>query len=168
MLRLTDIKTWTAAQISRRIFLAITSMSLLLFVLFWTLGFDTPYEDSPNFNAPLLTDALLWLMVMLLLGASALTAWSVATFIRKRGKTDTRTNNIPAKAISYTMAITTAALLVLSFSAGSSEPIRANGLQYSSWLWLKSADMFITTSTIMIAVASATIITFSIINKRRK
>ena len=118
MLRLTDIKTWTAAQISRRIFLAITSMSLLLFVLFWTLGFDTPYEDSPNFNAPLLTDALLWLMVMLLLGASALTAWSVATFIRKRGNTDARTNNIPAKAISYTMAITTAALLFLSFSAG--------------------------------------------------
>ena len=87
---------------------------------------------------------------------------------RKRGNTDARTNNIPAKAISYTMAIVTTALLVLSFSVGSSEPIRANGMLYSSWLWLKSADMFIITSSIMIAVASATIITFSIINKRRK
>lgn len=168
MLRLPDIKTWTAAQISQRIFLVLTATSLLLFVLFWTLGFDIPYDESPNFNAPLFTDALLWLITLLLLGTATLTAWSVATFVRKRGKEDARTNNIPAKAITYTTAIVTAALLMVSFAIGSSEPINANGLQYSSWLWLKTADMFIITSVVLIVIASATIITYSIINKRRK
>ena len=141
---------------------------MLLFVLFWTLGFDIPYEDSPNFNAPLFTDALLWLIALLLLGTATLTAWSVATFVRKRGKEDASTNNIPAKAITYTTAIATAALLIVSFVIGSSEPINANGLQYGSWLWLKTADMFIITSAVLIVIASATIITYSIINKRRK
>ena len=69
MLRLPDFKTWTTAQISQRIFIVLTATSLLLFVLFWTLGFDIPYEDSPNFNAPLFTDALLWLIALLLLVA---------------------------------------------------------------------------------------------------
>ena len=168
MLRLPDFKTWTTAQISQRIFIVLTATSFLLFVLFWTLGFDIPYEDSPNFNAPLFTDALLWLIALLLLGTATLTAWSVATFVRKRGKEDASTNNIPAKAITYTTAIATAALLIVSFVIGSSEPINANGLQYGSWLWLKTADMFIITSAVLIVIASATIITYSIINKRRK
>ena len=168
MLRLPDFKTWTTAQISQRIFIVLTATSLLLFVLFWTLGFDIPYEDSPNFNAPLFTDALLWLIALLLLGTATLTAWSVATFVRKRGKEDASTNNIPAKAITYTTAIATAALLIVSFVIGSSEPINANGLQYGSWLWLKTADMFIITSAVLIGISSATIITYSIINKRRK
>ena len=168
MLRLPDFKTWTTAQISQRIFIVLTATSLLLFVLFWTLGFNIPYEDSPNFNAPLFTDALLWIIALLLLGTATLTAWSVATFVRKRGKEDASTNNIPAKAITYTTAIATAALLIVSFVIGSSEPINANGLQYGSWLWLKTADMFIITSAVLIVIASATIITYSIINKRRK
>ena len=58
MKKISDWRLLTTEQISSRIFYVIVALSAVLFILFWLIGYDMPYEEDPEYNAPLLTGVL--------------------------------------------------------------------------------------------------------------
>lgn len=130
----------------------------VVFVLFWLVGFNRPYDEDPNFNAPLLTDVLMVLMILMVIGGIGLAVWSVVWHLKIRGRGESRENNIPVKKIAYCVAGGTALMLLLTFLLGSSAPMLINGTTFDDTLWLKVSDMFISSSLLLITVAIAAVI----------
>jgi hypothetical protein len=51
-------------------------VSILVFLLFFLIGYNIPYEENPNMNNPLLTDAVIILCILYTVVAVAATIWS--------------------------------------------------------------------------------------------
>ena len=84
--------------------------------------------------------------------------WSVLRTLKVRGKSESVDNNIPTRKISYAVVLTTLASLLLFFFAGSSRPMTVNGVSYTDGFWLKTADMFVVTGSMLIVLAVAAVI----------
>lgn len=140
----------------------LTALTALVFVLFWTVGFDTPYDENPDQNAPLLTDAVLVLAYVYILAAVALTVWAVVRTMRNDTTRGT-VNGVPTRRIARFVAGGTALLLAVTFLLTPSTPLTVNGAAYTDTVWLKASGMFVTTSAVMavVAVAATTITRFT-------
>ena len=66
-------------QLSSRIFYIIIGVIVVLFALFWIIGYDMPYDDNPDYSAPLLTDALIWFMIVLTFATLGLLCSALST-----------------------------------------------------------------------------------------
>ena len=153
-----QLRNWPTEKISSRALYLLVGIAMVVFVLFWLVGFDRPFEDDPNFNAPLFTNVLLVLMVLYLLLGIGFSVWSVVNLLRKRGKTEAVENGIPVKKIGYLVTGGVVVLLLLTFALGSTAPMKINGATYASSFWLRTSDMFIVTSLVMMLVAVAAVI----------
>ena len=103
-----------------------------------------------NFVSPAIADVMLWLMYITLAVAMSVTAYSVWHGLRFRRKGDDVVNGVPAGRIGWCVAIGFVLLLVVTFLLGSSKPIVTNGERFTDVFWLKTTDMFIYTSIILI------------------
>ena len=56
-------------KLPSRVLYVLSGVTVLVFALFWLVGFNRPYDEDGNFNAPLFTDVLLVLMLLLTAGA---------------------------------------------------------------------------------------------------
>ncbi|MGI6232072.1 MAG: hypothetical protein ACOYJF_04365 [Prevotella sp.] len=153
-----DWKHWSSERLSTTVLYAMVVLTAIVFVLFWFVGYDRPYADDPNFNAPLFTDALLGLITLILVAALFFSGWSVYRALKVRGRGERMVNNIPVKKIGYSIIIGVAALLIVTFALGSSKPMTINGILFDGTFWLKTADMLINTTLILILVATGAII----------
>lgn len=151
-MKIKDFKSWSAEKISQRIFYVLIALSVCVFGLFFLLGYDLPFEENPDFNAPLFTDALIGLMWLFFLVAVVVAVVSVVKGNRLAGRNDKMSNGIPAVKISRSVWFATLFLLVITFVAGSSAPMLINGEQYNDWFWVKASDMFVLTAVIMLVV----------------
>ena len=138
-------------KLPSRVLYVLSGVTVLVFALFWLVGFNRPYDEDGNFNAPLFTDVLLVLMLLLTAGAIGVAAWSAIW----SGKVN---NNIPVRKIGLAVAAGTALMLLLTFLLASSAPMRINGLDYTDTFWLKASGMFVSTSLAMIFVAIAAVV----------
>ena len=82
MKKISDWRLLTTEQISSRIFYVIVALSAVLFVLFWLIGYDMPYEEDPEYNAPLLTGVLVSFMIVLTIAAVVLMTWGLIRSVR--------------------------------------------------------------------------------------
>ncbi|MBM6993717.1 MAG: hypothetical protein I3J02_10740 [Prevotella sp.] len=156
-----DIHQWknsSTEKVSSRIFYPMVIVSVVVFALFWFVGHDRPYDENPNFNAPLFTDIFLFLSYLLIAATIGFGIWSVVRTMKLRGKGEAYNNNIPVKKIGYSIGIGALLLMVLSFLVGSSREMTINGVKYGDWFWLKVSDMFIYTSLILLLVAVGAVI----------
>ncbi len=144
-----------ADKIAGRVLIALVAATAILFAAFFLIGFDTPFADDSNFNAPILTDALLVFVYLLTALAVAVAIVAVVRGLRLKNKTDRVVNGIPAAKIARGSAILLTATLVVTFALGSSSPLTINGVTYADTFWLKATDMFIYTSAVLLAVAVA-------------
>ena len=144
-----------ADRIAGRVLIALVAATAVLFIAFFLIGFDTPFADDSNFNAPILTDALLIFVYLLTAAAVAVTAVAMVRSLRLKNKTDKVVNGIPAAKIARGSALLLAATLAVTFAFGSSSPLTINGVAYADTFWLKATDMFIYTSAVLLAVAVA-------------
>ena len=96
-MKIRNIRHWATERISQTILYAMVGVSILVFILFWTIGYNRPDIDDPNFNDPLLTSTLIVLMWIMLITALATTVWSIASTLKKRGKAQRIENGIPVK-----------------------------------------------------------------------
>ena len=55
-----------AEQISQKVFRLMIGLAVLVFGLFYLIGYDLPFDENPDFNAPLFTDVLIFLMLSLI------------------------------------------------------------------------------------------------------
>ena len=76
MLRLSNIRHWPTERISQRVLYLLITLAAVVFVLFYGIGYDRPFADNPNFNAPLFTDLLLSLMLVLTVLAGGIVVFS--------------------------------------------------------------------------------------------
>ena len=145
-------------KLSKRVFYGIVAIIIVIFSMFYLIGYHTPYWDNPDFNSPLLTNVLLAFMFLLLVCTVCLSVWSVVTSLKKRGKSERLYNGIPVKRNTYIIVFGTVILLVCTFLLASTSPILVNGKEFSNSWWLKLSDMFIWTTGILILIAFASVV----------
>jgi hypothetical protein len=151
--------------ISSRVLMVLVGIIAVAFSAFYLIGYDNPYEENPSFNAPKLTNVILIISYLLIIGTILLTVFSLVMAFRNRNKSAAVVNNVPAARIAYIVSGSVVLLLVLTFLFGSSAPMTINGKQYAHSLWLKTADMFIFTALAMLVAAIAAV-AYSSLNKR--
>ena len=157
-MKIKDIRSWSAEKISQRIFYVLIALSVLVFGLFFLIGYDMPFDENPDFNAPLFTDVLIGLMWTFLLIAVVVAVVAVVKANRYAGKEAERSNGIPAGRIFRSTWLGTLLLLVLTFVCGSSAPMLINGETYGDWFWIKASDMFVLTSIALLAAGVAAVL----------
>lgn len=135
------------------IIIGLIAISAVVFIAFWSVGYDMPYEEDADFNAPLLTDMLLGYIYLMVVVAIGVTAYSVVHGIRTRGRQGFSENGVAAGRIAIATWVFTVLLLVISFALGSTEPIKVNGKDFCEGIWLRLSDMFIISSGVMILLA---------------
>lgn len=157
-MKMKDLKGWQTEKISQRVFYVLIGLSVLVFGLFFLVGYSMPFEENPDFNAPLFTDVLLGLMWLLLLLALGLSVYSIVKGYRLSVREEKMRNGIPENKIFRFTWLFTLGLLVVTFLVGSSVPMLINGSEFGDWMWLKVSDMFVTTSILMLLAAFGAVI----------
>ena len=100
--------------------------------------------------SPFFADLMLWLMYLAVIAAIAVTIASVVKTLRMRTKDDEVVNGVPQARIAWTTAFCFVVCLAVTWLIGSSRPLLTNGQLFTSTFWLKTTDMFIYTSIILI------------------
>ena len=145
-------------KLSSRVLYVLVGFIVVVFALFWLIGYDRPFDEDGNFNAPLFTDVLLVFMLILPAGACGVAVWSAIRSNKASGGGERVVNNIPVRMIGRCVAGGTALALVLTFLFGSSAPMKINGADYADTFWLKASDMFVATSLLMIVAAVGAVV----------
>ena len=135
------------------IIIGLIAISAVVFIAFWCVGYDMPYEEDADFNAPLLTDMLLGYIYLLTSSAIGVTVYSIVHGIKTRGRQSLTENGVPAGRITIITWGVTFALLASTFALGSTDPIKVNGKDFCEGIWLRLSDMFIISSGVMILLA---------------
>lgn len=148
-----NLRNKPADRLAGMVLVAVIAVTAVLFAAFYLVGFDTPFADDANFNAPVLTDVLLVFIYILLAMAIAVAVVAVARGLRIRDKAEGVVNGVPASRIARGSAILLGATLAVTFALGSAEPMGINGGRYTDVFWLKATDMFINTSGVLLLVA---------------
>ena len=78
-LSLRDIKHWKAVKVSQSVFYLLMTLIVVVYALFFLVGYEHPYDENPDFNAPLLTGVLITFVLLLLLMAVAVTLFAVSS-----------------------------------------------------------------------------------------
>lgn len=150
-------KSTSAEKISQQIFYIMIALAVIVFGLFFLVGYDMPFDENPDFNAPLFTDVLIGLMWLFLVGGVALAIGSMIKDYRF-SKSDAVVNGVPVRRIFRFTWLGTLLVLVLTFLVGSSDPMLINGEHYADWVWLKLSDMFVITSILMLVAGVGAVI----------
>jgi len=141
-------------RVSTHVLYALVALAMVVFTLFFAIGYDTPYIEDPSFNAPLFTDAVLVFIYLLVFIAVAVAVTSFVHAIKQRDVTSGIINNLPAAKIKYFSFGLLAGLLILTFALGSTEPVLVNGSKYADSMWLRITDMFINTNIVLLIMAA--------------
>ena len=147
---------WTNERIARTAFYTIVALAVVIFLLFYFVGFSKPYSYDPNFKDPKFTPFVLGFVAFVIVIALAVAVWAVIATARRKGKTDSVVNGIPVARIALSVAAVTFIVMAITFITGSSETINANGKPFTNAVMLKGADMFVISSGIMLLLAAAT------------
>lgn len=151
-------KKISTQKISQRILYVLTAVAVLVFGLFYTVGFDRPYAEDSDFNNPLFTNLLLGLMYFMLFVALVVAVCALVGESRKRRDEERVVNGIPKSKISLLVFGGTFILLALFGVLGSSEPIMINGRMFTDRFWLKATDLFINTSLVLLLMVIVAVI----------
>ncbi len=146
-------------KISFYVLYALFAIILVVLGLFYLVGYNNPVGDM---NAPEHTDTLIYLMYALLIALVVITVIAaVAQFVASL-------KDNPKKAIKSLIGLVVlAAVIVVSYSMGSDQPVIANEAPYTDAFWLKITDMFIYSIYILLgASALATVVNMTGIFKR--
>jgi len=76
-----------------RVLLAIT---VIVFALFFLVGFDTPYEEDPKMSNPKMTDLVLVTCITLIVATIVITIWSVVKQLTTGGNTTAKDTGLAA------------------------------------------------------------------------
>lgn len=137
---------------------SIIAIVVLVFVAFYLIGFDNPYIADASFNAPLLTDGLLWLMYVLVAGTLGVMAFSIIKTLKTVKIENAKVNGIPAQKIAYSVFFGMLIVLLLTFVFGSTKAMLINGVMFSDKFWLRATDMLVNTIVILLLVSVVAVI----------
>lgn len=163
---LKDFARLKTEQISNRVLYLLLGVSAVVFCLFYLVGYDVPYIFEPEYNAPVFTDVLLIFMYLLLAVSLFVALFAVVRGYKTRSA-ESVVNGIRVGRIAWGTVALLVVSLVVTFLCGSSAPVSVNGKAFADVFWLKTTDMFIYTSSILIVVAVGAV-GFSLSKQNRK
>ena len=70
-------------KISKILLYVLMGIGVLAFILFFAIGFSTPYEENPKYNAPTLTDVVMIVIIVYIILAIVATLASVIMQLAK-------------------------------------------------------------------------------------
>ena len=74
------------SRLSRIVLIVLVTVTVIVFRAFWLVGFDTPFFDDPQFNAPLFTDVVILFIYIMLFLAVTVVLVSMSGLARKMMK----------------------------------------------------------------------------------
>ncbi|HEY9544021.1 hypothetical protein, partial [Prevotella sp.] len=158
-MKLKQIFLWPAEKLSQRVLYVLMGFVAVVFFLFYFVGYDMPYWESPDFNAPFFTDGVLWLSIFFVVVALALIIGRCVIDVKKaRGAGNGYENNVPVRKLNRYLWLSLLAVVVLTAVFASSRPLTINGAEYTDGLWLKTADVFIYTGAALLVAAFGAVI----------
>ena len=83
-----NIKNIPAERLSQRVFYVLVGLCVVVFGLFYMVGYDIPYVFNPDITAPMFTGVVLDTMYVLFLLALACAIWSAIKGFSVSGKND--------------------------------------------------------------------------------
>ena len=155
--RWNSIRTAPAERISKGVLAVIVTLAIMVFVLFYMVGFNMPFLEDPAFQAPLFTDLLLCFAYAVGMAAVALTVVAIVNGLKARRGMPAVSNGIRVKPIAWGVAIGWVLTMTVSFACGDDQPLMVNGETYDDRWWLRMTDMFINTTLVLMAVAVAVV-----------
>lgn len=141
-----------AHKISNWAFIALIVLTLVVFGMFYLVGYDNMQGE---YNAPENTDLLLGFMyAMAGLCIVAVVAGAIMNAIGSIGAPKgVNITGVPTKAISLVSLGILVATLVISWIMASDAPVMTGEGAYTDTFWLKVTDLFIFTLVIQMACA---------------
>lgn len=156
------------ATIGRWVFYALMAVIAVVFISFFLVGYDRPFEENPNFREPLLTGTVVSFVLLFLLAAVVVAVWSVSKTLRTRRSDAASHNGVPARRIAWGVVVGSLLLLAFTWLVGSGREMMVNGHRFSDKFWLKTADMFVCSVLIMLAVTLAVVLYASWRSRRNR
>lgn len=135
-------------KISKILLWTMMGVTIVVFVLFLLVGFDTPFEDNPKYNNPKLTDAVLILCYALTITAIVATIWSAIKQITVGGNSTSKDKGIASRTglISFVLLVVSLIIGVIVGIANKGETMLINGKD-----WNNPTDIIIT-DTVMVTI----------------
>ncbi len=153
-----SLRHYPTEKISHRILYVLTAVIAVMFCLFYFVGYDHPFEDNPEYNAPLFTGVLVNFVIFFVVVSVVIGFASLYISLRKRGDDGNVVNRIPVRRIAVAVTAFTVLLMVVTFMLGSSDTIEINGDKYENVFWLKVADMFVNSVLVMLVLSVAAVV----------
>ena len=116
------------ANISLRVLCLLT---LVIFSLFFLVGYDMPSLTKEGMVEPLLTNTVLVFTYIVLFLSIAIAVWSLIKEFLLGAQLPSVQNGIKVKLIRNTTFISVPTLLILFFLLGSSSPLKVNGIAFN-------------------------------------
>lgn len=149
--------TGLTAAWTQYVLYVLIALIVLLFALFYLVGFDIPYDENPDYNAPLLTGVLISFAILLLLITTVLAIVSGVRSMYKYRSKHKKENGIRSARIIMAVSAGTLCMLLLSFLLAPIGAIKVNGVLFTDGFWLRVAEMFVDTSLFLLLAAFATV-----------
>ena len=160
-----DVRKWSSERISHVVLYSLTALIAIVFLLFYFVGYDMPAMWDERYISPLLTDLVMGLMLILLVGTFVVACLSKWHSVHAN-HTPAVVNGIHGKRITLGVTLGTIALMAVLFALPSSS-IYVNGELFEEKLWLRAANMFVVASVLLIIIGIGAIL-FGVIRNRRK
>ncbi len=71
------------SRLSHAVLVVLVAITVVVFGAFWLVGFNMPFMDDPQFNAPLLTDLVIVFVYIMLFLAVVAVALSMSGWVRR-------------------------------------------------------------------------------------
>lgn len=139
-------------KISSRVLMACVALIIVCFAAFFCIGYDNPVGD---YNQPMLTDVIMWLMYVLTVLTAVLTIWSVVRSAQSsKGNDPAATTGVPGGKITmFTICLTIASFVTgWIYGLDETEFVAADGTVTSAG-WVTMVDAFGFSMGILLVVA---------------
>ena len=125
---------------------------LVCFALFLTIGYDNPVGD---YNEPMLTDVIMWLMYLMALVTAVLIIWSVIKGLQNsKGVDNAAIRGVPGGKIAvFTLILLAASLIIGAVSGIGESDFTASDGTVTTGPWVTVVDMFCVSIGIMFVAA---------------
>lgn len=143
-------------KISKMALYICVGIILVCFGAFLTIGYDNPMGD---YNEPLLTDVIMWLMYLLIAATAILTVWSVVRSIQSnKGNDSGATTGVPGgKITAFTVVLLVVSLVVgVLLGLGETDFTASDGTITTAG-WVTVVDAFCVSICILLVAAAAAV-----------
>ena len=143
-------------KISKMALYICVGIILVCFGAFLTIGYDNPMGD---YNEPLLTDVIMWLMYLLIAATAILTVWSVVRSVQSnKGNNSGASTGVPGgKITAFTVALLVVSLVVgVLLGLGETDFTASDGTITTAG-WVTVVDAFCVSIGILLVAAAAAV-----------